>query len=152
MALCCCWWCCHPIPTDVPVLHMPYALKNDQFLTKGQFCSWECMKTYNVRNESYTSCRIADLITLYRKRVYGHIESVAMAPDRYTLEAFGGPLSIEEFRSGLTRAWLALPNEVYTKQQVFQKPVDGELVLKRNKPLRRDKNSIKNALGITLKK
>lgn len=145
-----CWWCCHEIHGEV--LHMPYEYKKDQFLTKGQFCSWECMKAYNVRNESYTSCRIADLIAMYRKKVYGRVEPIIMAPDRYTLEAFGGTMSIEDFRDGMTHAWIALPNEVYTKQNVYQKPVDGELVLKRTKPLKRDKNSIKNALGITLKK
>lgn len=145
-----CWWCSHGIPGEV--LHMPYEYKKEQFFTKGQFCSWECMKAYNVRNESYTSCRIADLIALYRKKVYGRLEPVAMAPDKYTLEAFGGTMTIEEFREGSTHAWIPLPNEVYTKQTVYQKPVDGELVLKRTKPLKRDKNSIKNALGITLKK
>lgn len=145
-----CWWCCHSIECEP--LHMPYEYKKEQFLTKGQFCSWECMKAYNVRNESYTSCRIADLVALYRKRVYGHIDPVHMAPDRMVLQAFGGDLSIEEFRSGSTYAWISLPNEVYIKPTIHQKSVDGELVLKRNKPLKRDKNNIKNALGIGLKK
>lgn len=145
-----CWWCCHQIEGDV--LHMPYALKGNVFHTRGQFCSWECMKAFNVKNETYTTCRIADLITLYRKRVYDRIEPIVSAPDRYTLEAFGGTMTIEEFRSGMTKAWISLPNEIYTHQTVYQKPVDGELVLRRTKPLKRDKNSIKDALGITLKK
>lgn len=145
-----CWWCCHSI--DGNVLHMPYSLKGNVFQTKGQFCSWECMKAFNVRNETYTTCRVADLITLYRKRVYGHIEPIVAAPSKYTLEAFGGTMTIEEFRSGSTHAWIPLPNETYTKQTVYQKPVDGELILRRTKPLKRDKNSIKDALGITLKK
>ena len=145
-----CWWCCHSI--DCEPLHMPYEYKKDQFMTKGQFCSWECMKAYNVRNESYTTCRVADLITLYRKRVYGHIDPVRVAPDRMVLQAFGGELSIEEFRDGSTHAWISLPNEVYIKPTIHQKSVDGELVLKRNKPLKRDRNNIKNALGIGLKK
>lgn len=150
MVLPLCWWCCHAIDGDI--LHMPYEYKNKIFKTKGQFCSWECMKAYNVRNETYTTCRISDLITLYRKQVYGKTEPIHVASSRYTLEAFGGTLTIEEYRSGLTRAWIPLPNEMYTKQTVYQKPIDGELVLKRNKPLKRDKNSIKDALGITLKK
>lgn len=145
-----CWWCCHSIDGDV--LHMPYEYKNGTFKTKGQFCSWECMKAFNVRNETYTTCRIADLITLYRKQVYGKIESIKAAPSKYTLESFGGTLSIEEFRSGMTHAWIPLPNEIFIKETVYQKPVEGELLLKRNKPLKRDKNSIKDALGITLKK
>lgn len=145
-----CWWCCHSIDGDV--LHMPYEYKNNTFKTKGQFCSWECMKAFNVRNETYTTCRISDLITLYRKQVYGKIEHVRSAPSKFTLKSFGGTLSIEEFRSGMTHAWIPLPNEVYCKESVYQKPIEGELLLKRTKPLKRDKNSIKDALGITLKK
>jgi hypothetical protein len=93
-----------------------------------------------------------DLITLYRKRVYGKIEPIRSAPDRFTLKEFGGVLSIEEFRKESTNAWIALPNEVYADTIVHQKPVEGEYVLKRTKPLKRDKTNIKNALGIDLKK
>lgn len=145
-----CWWCCHTIHGNI--LHMPVEYKNDQFKTRGQFCSWECMKAYNKKTEMYYSCRIMDLITLYRKRVYGKIEPIKSAPDRFTLKEFGGVLSIEEFRNESTNAWVALPNEVYADTIVHQKPVDGEYVLKRTKPLKRDKTNIKNALGIGLKK
>lgn len=107
------------------------------------------MKAYNKRNGTFRSI---DLITLYRKIVYGKIEPIRSAPDRLTIDSFGGALTIDEFRSGFTDAWIALPNEMHTQQIVHQKSVDGELVLKRNKPLKRDKNNIKNALGIGLKK
>ena len=143
-----CWWCCHSIVKEP--LHLPYEYKNDTFKTKGQFCSWECMKAHNLKHEDLRNC---DLITLYRKRVYGKIEPIKSAPNRYTLEAFGGTLSIEEFRSGSTSAWIPLPNEVFIKPVIIvNQTSDGELILKRNKPLKRDKNNIKNALGINLKK
>lgn len=142
-----CWWCCHEISGEI--LHLPYEFKNGQFKTHGQFCSWECMKAYNKKNGSF---RAIDLITLYRKIVYGKIEPIKSAPDRLTLEAFGGKLTIEEFRNGSTSAWIALPNEVFTDTIVHQKPVDGEYILKRDKPLKREKTNIKNALGIGLKK
>lgn len=143
-----CWWCCHAIVKEP--LHLPYKLKNDQFFTKGQFCSWECMKAYSLKNDDLRNC---NLITLYRKRVYGSIDYLKSAPSRFTLAAFGGTLSIEEFRSGLTDAWVSLPNEVHMKPVIIsQQTSEGDLVLKRNKPLKRDKNNIKNALGINLKK
>ncbi len=142
-----CWWCCHDIPGEI--LHLPYEYKNDTFKTKGQFCSWECMKAHNLKNEDLRNC---DLITLYRKKVYGKIEPLKSAPSRFTLDAFGGTLSIEDFRSGSTTAWVSLPNEVFTKPVVINQTTEGDLVLRRNKPLKRDKNNIKNALGINLKK
>lgn len=150
-----CWWCCHSIPQDVNAgdgLHMPIKLVKDAFNTKGHFCSWECMKAYNIYSESYTTCRIADLITLYRKRVYGKVESITPAPSKMTLLEFGGTLTIEEFRGGKIQAWISLPNEVFSKEIVKQKTVDGELVIKRNKPLKREKNGFQSALGISLKK
>ena len=150
-----CWWCCHDIPRDVnngDGLHIPTKLVCDAFHTKGHFCSWECMKAYNLASESYTTCRVADLITLYRKRVYGKIEPLTPAPSKLTLANFGGTLSIEDFRSGKIQAWISLPNEVFAKEIIKQKTVDGELVIKRNKPLKREKNGIQSALGISLKK
>jgi hypothetical protein len=89
---------------------------------------------------------------LYRKRVYGKIEPLTPAPSKLTLANFGGTLSIEDFRSGKIQAWISLPNEVFAKEIIKQKTVDGELVIKRNKPLKREKNGIQSALGISLKK
>lgn len=143
-----CWWCCHTIIKEP--LHLPYKLKNGQFFTKGQFCSWECMRAHNFKHEDLRNC---DLITMYRKLVYGKTEPIKTAPSRFTLIDFGGTLTIEEFRSGLTDAWVSLPNEVHMKPVIIsQQTTDGELVLKRNKPLKRDNTNIKNALGINLKK
>ena len=107
------------------------------------------MKAYNTHHGTF---RAIDLITLYRKIVYGTIQPLRSAPDRLTLCGFGGTLTIEEFRSGSTNAWIALSNEMYIQQVVHQRTVDGEYALKRNKPLKRDKHDIKNALGIGLKK
>lgn len=143
-----CWWCCHECEPG-PVLHMPIEFKNDVWKTKGQFCSWECMKAFNVHSGSSTSHRVSDLITLYRKRVYGKIESIKTAPSRFCLKAFGGTIDITEFRSPNVQLWISLPNEVHIIDIVKKKVIsDDELVLKRDKPLRRDVNSIKNLLGV----
>ena len=150
-----CWWCCHAIPSNVNSgdgLHIPVKLVNDTFHTKGHFCSWECMKAHNANSESYTTCRVADLITLYRKKVYGKIEPLTSAPSRFTLVNFGGTVSIDDYRSGKVQAWITLPNEVFAKEIIRQKTVDGDLVIKRNKPLKRENNGIQSALGISLKK
>lgn len=142
-----CWWCCHSIPGDI--LHMPVEYKANVWTTRGQFCSWECMKSYNCYSGSHKMGAIANLITLYRKKVYGSIQSIRCAPDKMVLEGFGGKLSIEEFRKNTTDAWICLPNEMHRIEVVsIRARKDDELVLKRDKPLKRDKNNIKNVLGI----
>ena len=43
-----CWWCCHPSENDF--LHLPIKVipKTNQLKTMGNFCSWGCMKAYNM--------------------------------------------------------------------------------------------------------
>lgn len=139
-----CWWCCHEIPGTV--LHMPIKYKSNAWTTRGQFCSWECMKSYNNKLEG----KYASLIMGYRKQMCGKIEPIRSAPDKMTLVGFGGRLTIDEFRKGCTYAWVSLPNEMHQAEiiSIRNRKDDDDLVLRRDKPLRRDKNSIKNVLGI----
>lgn len=139
-----CWWCCHEIPGEV--YHFPYKYEKEQFYTCGQFCSWPCVKAYNLAHSGYRTGTACDTITLYRKRIYNEVKPLKAAPSRYTLKSFGGKLTIEEFRSGNTEAWIRLPNEYFQVQNVEVKQKestgDTELVLTRNKPLKRDSSAI----------
>ena len=144
-----CWWCCHEIPG--PVLHMPYKFSEGKFYTCGQFCSWPCMKSYNIFSGRPKIGTVSDLITLYKLKITGKVSPTSSAPSRFALKAFGGTMSIEEFRntgSVVVRtpqdaAWIDLPIEMYRKTQVVQ---GEELVLKRNRPLRRDVSGIQSVL------
>jgi hypothetical protein len=131
---------------------MPRTFKNNVFTTCGQFCSWECVKAHVLKNDDHTTGRLIDLLTLYRKRIYNKIEVLNSAPCRFTLQSFGGTITIDEFRSGRVRAQVSMPHEIHMNNVIHQRFIDGELVLKRSKPLNRDKTSIKSALGINLKK
>lgn len=93
-----CWWCCHPFD-DYPVCAPEkYDGLRDIFKVKGCFCSFNCAKAFmkNERNPSIYLCNS------YIKRLLGHVPDIIPAPSRYTLKMFGGPLSIEEFRSTFT--------------------------------------------------
>lgn len=147
-----CWWCCHEIPNEV--YHLPYKFENEKFHTCGQFCGWACVKAYNIYSGSPRVGQISDIITLFRKRMYGKITSVQAAPPRFSLKSFGGKLTIEEFRNGVTRASVIIPNErwIYVP---YEKHVPHEtiletdaLVLRRIKPLKRDQNSIQKLLNL----
>lgn len=146
-----CWWCCHEIHGEV--YKLPFKLEKGRFHLMGQFCSWPCVKSYNVFSDKPTLGRTSDLITLYRQKTLGKIIPLTAAPPRFSLKAFGGTLSIEEFRSGKKNVSVRIPNDpwIYMKESIDRaieidtKP-DNDLVLKRNKPLKRDTSGIQKLL------
>jgi hypothetical protein len=100
-------------------------------------------------------------------------ERVQAAPDRYSLKQFGGHLTIEEFRKGMTvdKGEQTNSDEVGTKANTIEfikrhnpitntklddiktsKGTNEPLRLKRPKPLKRDENNLEKTLGITRKK
>lgn len=94
-----CWHCCHPFDT-VP-LHYPFAYleRTDEFRVGGAFCSWECMRRYG---DTVPHRRASVPIAYFHKRVVGHTKHIRSAPPRCVLKAFGGHMSIREFRENST--------------------------------------------------
>ena len=106
---------------------------------------------------------ISGNITLMRKRLYGKLESIKRAPNRYALKVFGGDLTIEAFRENAVID--DTPRKAITTEPVKDNTVpfisnakkmneikntnDG-LVLKRSKPLQRNQNSLESALGLVI--
>jgi len=172
----CCWWCCHGI--DSQILRLPYKhdVKTDRFSMMGQFCSWECMKAWNMDSKNVHSPEINQFITLYKKRVLGKVTPTRRAPSRYSLELFGGNLSIEEFRKGSENTWIQIPNSNYyplivnkykeitskekRKESVIiteESKIDDinnsesttdDLRLKRPIPLKKAKNNLETLMGL----
>ena len=146
-----CWWCCYPFEWES--LHFPHSFKANTFHTTGHFCSWECMKSYAIeRNNNGEQC---EYITLMKKRMTGKVSHTRKAPSRFSLEMFGGTMSIEEFRGGKPCV-VKIPGEFYqehliTKQDVPVGGGGGELRLKREKPLERTKGKLETSLGIIRK-
>jgi hypothetical protein len=159
-----CWWCCHPYDTEP--LSLPYGhdeLRN-KFSTTGNFCSWSCMKSYAIdRYGINKGSIICGNIVMMRRRMYGHSGSVRPAPNRYRLKVFGGDMTIEEFRAACiidrekrkpvesepTRD-VVVPFISNARKTDEIKNTDDSLVLKRNKPLKRNQNSLESALGLII--
>ena len=116
-----CWYCCHRF--SGPPLPMPFKYddRRDIFHVSGVFCSWACMKSFNGESNSYLKGLNAINIAYFRKRCtgqLGYIDSngklqkhIVPSPPRMLLKAFGGTMSIEEFRaaSGADRIYRLLP-------------------------------------------
>ena len=95
-----CWWCVHALPQR-PCIHLPvkYDDKRDVFTTKGNFCSWQCAKSYAIDMNVSNSGEIQSILAMMRRRAYGKYVSLFPAPKRQALKVFGGTLTIEEFRT-----------------------------------------------------
>ena len=168
-----CWHCCHPFEGESLCLPYKYDTLRNKFSSSGQFCSWGCMKTYNItRNGVNRGGIIAANIVVMRKKMYNIVAPIKAAPDSHALKVFGGTMSIEEFRSYGTKDTGPIIQKVealenkpliiktspinYDQSRLFQisdsKGTNEPLRLKRPKPLKRDENNLEKMLGITRKK
>ena len=174
----CCWWCCHTF--DGKPLRLPYkydSVKNE-FHAMGYFCSWECMKAWNMDSRNMRSPDINMNITLLKKRMFNRVEMTRPAPNRYCLKMFGGSVDIKEFRKGLNDKWVNLPNinfypivinkysgivkenvseDVFSRDESKIEDINnsestgGELRLKRPIPLKKNKNNLETLMGLKLR-
>lgn len=164
-----CWWCCHSI--EGQELHVPYKYNGKEFFTFGHFCSWSCMKSYTIQSTHPNKSEMCSLVALMKKKATGTIEPIVPAPNRFTLKAFGGSLSIEEFRGSKTSVHVMMPYEKFIpctiRNEASEPQVQGNyentqklkaiqessgasdtLKLKRSKPLKSQTSSIEKTLGI----
>lgn len=95
-----CWWCRHKFETH-PV-GCPYRItKTKEIHTIGIFCSCECALAYANDSHSHRIKLFSGSMTLYmRKLILGkkYSEPLHPAPHWSSLKAYGGMLTIEQFR------------------------------------------------------
>ncbi len=89
------------------------------FHVTGTFCSWACMKSYNGDSRSYLQQINATYITLFHKKCTGKLEHIRPAPPRQALKAFGGNMSIEEFRA-CEKNMIVLPPKMIVHRPVVE--------------------------------
>lgn len=119
---CLCWHCCHPF--DGPPLPLPlrYDPKLDRFHVVGTFCSWACVKAYNMDSSSYMRHVNTTVITLFHKKCTGQLRCLRPAPPRLALKAFGGHMTIEEFRGNDTNLMVLPPKMIMHRPVVEEIP------------------------------
>lgn len=118
-----CWHCCHAF--DGPPLPLPFKHdeRRDVFHVCGTFCSWECMKSHNWSSNSHLAPLRGMLITLMRKRCTGLLGNIRPAPPRESLRAFGGWMTIEEFRGCDAVYDMVPPRMIMHPPRVEQVPI-----------------------------
>ena len=173
-----CWHCCHDFETPPIPLPLGYDSHRDVFTVTGTFCSFSCVKTYNAERNTYLKDTNATTITLFAKRWTGKLAHTRSAPPRLALSAFGGWMSIEEFRDASAAAppLRLLPPKMLPLEYILEQQVAGRLAartpnthnlgtsvdfkdaatknetlkLKRNKPLQKERNTLERTMGINV--
>lgn len=103
-----CWHCCSPFPGVVHPLPTAYDARRRAYTFVGCFCSWSCVKGHNleVNGGKYVHREICMHIARLMVHTADSVDTGGMdvsaraAPVRTSLEMFGGPLSLEQFRKG----------------------------------------------------
>lgn len=93
-----CFWCCHTFGNRPCII--PYRDLGSHLMVYGNFCSPECAMAYlfEQRIDAHTRWEQLSLLNrVYSDSVDGG--RISVAPSRLSLKIFGGPFTIEEFRS-----------------------------------------------------
>ena len=96
----CCWWCCNGFDTPSFSIPSEYNERRDRYTLFGIFCSPACGKAYMIKERGGDMGLRAHWFSRLLSRHYKIKGVVHAAPPRQALRMFGGPMSIEEFRSG----------------------------------------------------
>ena len=168
-----CWWCRHSFTS--PPVELPEDYYNETFYCIGHFCSYNCMKSYNLDiNDSLTSKR-ESLMNLMYYLTYKKYPEIINAPNWMTLEDYGGTLSIEEFRKNSiinSKEYVVLHpplisrqmqiEESYKMNKLKQVPIDklnrmysemdSEYTIKRSKPVQTNQLNLETTMGLVKSK
>lgn len=165
-----CWWCKYNF--NNPNLSLPEQYFDSTFYCFGNFCSWECMKSYNIDTNDNCIWKRESLINLMYYYTYGCFKEIKYAPSWLILEDFGGNLSIELFRKNfeiINIDYLVLHPPLISRQLQIEesyKKVENNnvvvnkldkllfdqsinnLLLKRTKPIETSQINLEKSMGL----
>ena len=156
-----CWNCCHSFEDILYVYGIPLKYLNEVFYTYGDFCSLECAARYVYENfKNKNIWEIFSLINLYNNIINKDITKVEIAPSKLHLKAFGGNLTIQEYRSNFKKNSLydiqippIIPINHNTEMYEMKNNVKTDnLKLYRKKKLPSEKKSITNTMDLQINK
>ena len=162
-----CWWCCHSfttLPIYLPEYCNNYKTDKQLFYVRGNFCSLNCASAYNISlKDNKFLYRNYLLNTIYRNILLKESsEKVIPAPPKEILKAFGGYLTIAEYRNNMI-----FNKKMYTIIYPPMKALSGtleeesnidyfklntlDLKLKRKNPINKQSFSFEKSLGLITK-
>lgn len=168
-----CWWCKNSF--DTPAIQMPENYYNDTFYCIGNFCSYNCVKSYNLDINDLLIYKRESLINLLYYLTYSEYINIEHAPHWLTLEEFGGPLTIDKFRENNVtnkKEYLLLHPPLISRQMQIEESykinktkevninkinkiyseIDSDYIIKRNKSLSMNQLNLESTMGLIKKK
>lgn len=168
-----CWWCKNIFIT--PPIQLPENYYNNTFYCIGHFCSYNCAKSYNLDLNDYFIYKRESLINLLYYITYSEYKDILLAPHWLTLEEFGGPLTIQQFRENIicnTKDYLILHPPIISRQMQIEESykinktsevninklnkiyseIDSDYIIKRNKILPSSYMNLESTMGLIKKK
>lgn len=164
-----CWWCCHKF--DNTPFPLPNKLYKNKFHVFGVFCSPSCALSYNLdMNDHKIWERNSLIIKLYNILTESNIDTINPALPRQSLQMFGGPYSIEDYRKGCNTIYnsrfilppmvpiTTLIEESYKERNKYKwdkkvnigryNKLTKNIKLKRSKPLNNKQNNLEKIMGL----
>jgi hypothetical protein len=101
-----CWWCCHSFSTRPVGIPMRYEVDLDAFRVVGCFCSLNCAYAHSRKERmGITSAEFQFMYEKITGSVCEHEWSLRPAPEKFILDTFGGPMTIEEYRASFHNSY-----------------------------------------------
>lgn len=171
-----CFWCAHTFTWQPAVI--PEREEKGTYRVYGNFCGPCCSMAYLLNESLDTHVRWERIALLHRLYGSGYPNGrIFPAPTRQSLQLFGGPMHIEQYRAtisaGKVRVDIQNPPMVSILGSIDTKPIDfydssmkhtispllGEIVpkaeeglrLKRSKPLKEKDSTLDSVLKIQIK-
>ena len=166
---CKCWWCKNNF--DNSPVQLPESYFNNIFYCIGNFCSFNCVKSYNLDLNDSNTYKRESLINLLYYMTYNKFVDIKPAPHWITLIEYGGILSIEEYRLNFInnkKEYLLLIPPLISRQIQIEESykinkikevhidninkiysdIDSEYNIKRNKPILNSKLNLEATIGL----
>ena len=107
-----CFYDCHPFSGERFAFPISFDANKNEFVCWGNFCSFECAKTFIHESHHPKKETHFSLLSCLIRKMYGTYTEITQAPNKFLLKKFGGPLSIEEFRSKTSRTTFWIINKI----------------------------------------
>lgn len=168
-----CWWCKYSF--DNIAVQLPENYYNETFYCIGNFCSYNCCKSYNLDLNDNLIYKRESLLNLIYYLTYSIHKRIDAAPHWLTLEDFGGNLSIKEFRENSllnNKEFILLHPPLISRQMQIEESykfnkhkevsidkvnkiyseIESEYIIKRNKPIQSNQYNLETTMGLFKKK
>ena len=168
-----CWWCKNKFTQ--PAVQLPENYHNNTFYCVGNFCSFNCVKSYNIDLNDNLIWEREGLINLLYNLTYNENKEITYAPHWITLEEYGGNLTIEEFRKNSivnTTEYLILHPPLISRQMQIEESykvsklkevsldnvnklyseIESDFTIKRTKPIQSSQLNLATTMGLIKKK